>query len=1188
MSIKTKSVLSSLVLLIISACGGGGSSNSSPSTPATPTITNTQIIANAGDYSAAELKQAAESIVSSNYKGLVTPATMDIIIAQQTFLRLFEDSEFELPELVSEDLTGLSDGNGNVDKTLPCYYQGTVSFRGNLDVNTKGHLSLTFDSCEQRENDFPMSGKAAVVVTDYTATSLDIAYHYDNLQWEVDGNSIKLSGYSKLTSDLDLHEEMKGDITSNILFEIGESLQLRFDGDIHFNEQYVNAPNTYSGDFYFSDKGKVTVELEGASEFPPYIHQGRLQLVGDKSVAFDFEKYPQILYLEDSNGDQKYDEGTYFSGVDELIRGNPRDKSVVALNELSLPPSVGRPRFNTRLDVDTTTPVIVEAGTYSDPDNDVADLTVSYRWYINGEIVEGQTDSILPPYNAVYGDALQVSMLVSDGSNNIESSKLTINLDDAAPRIEVSGLPDSIFEGDSVEFTVQVIDPDLGATDASSMLIAGPKGVNLNENGLLTWDVPNNLLFPIQNFEFTFGSESEGVENDLHFSMEVRSDKSFPITKSGINVPFANKSMFVGDFDGDGNNEVLSTNSKGSVFLLEHNQGEYKQKWLYPFKLPSAGNIVQVIPVNTDDDNSLEVLVITENGISLINGLDKMATPLLTTQKVIKFATIRQLDEGSVDIAYLTEESHSSSILNVVSLNEPEISLFSTNVSDARQVEFANVDDDQNIELVINNGLVYDTATWENQWYSGTSFGNRSVTSGDYDGDGIAEIAGADTWGNVYVYDAVDKSQLYSFDNFNTCTLHSADVDNDNADELIVGDCQWGEITAYKLENNVLIKLWSVNMQSHGSVSLTSGDSDNDGDIEIHWGTGTSHSGANGFITADIVGQNAIIKEQAESVQLDSYSAAGWANIIDEDERAVFHIPKTGSGYDGNRFLVIDKNGNVDLSEELGSNWDRSSYAVTTDFNNDGLGDIFIPNTHLYNGSLAAVQLMDNMVHWQTGATSSSTIGLIKAADLNNDGYDDAIYIDGRQIKAVDVVNQKLIANYTFNSYISDFVAFMKNGIGTVIAISDNKLHHLSINGGVFSQVSFVDSACSRIRLINYDDDSEKEVVCLSGEYSFNAQYLAIYEIEDDNLVGVASKEVTTSIVDIAVDPTTSNNQNVYLAVQKNGDYFIQKTSSLGLPIWTSPAIVGQPTKHGLKVRTNSSNKLELMLSTTEQMYWIK
>jgi hypothetical protein len=64
--------------------------------------------------------------------------------------------------------------------------------------------------------------------------------------------------------------------------------------------------------------------------------------------------------------------------------------------------------------LNATTPLRVFAGDYTDRDNTTEELQLSYKWYINGNIVENQSSNTLPPYMAVFGDKVEVSMLVSD------------------------------------------------------------------------------------------------------------------------------------------------------------------------------------------------------------------------------------------------------------------------------------------------------------------------------------------------------------------------------------------------------------------------------------------------------------------------------------------------------------------------------------------------------------------------------------------------------------------------------------------------------------------------------------------------------------------------------------------------------------------------------------------------------
>ena len=331
-------------------------------------------------------------------------------------------------------------------------------------------------------------------------------------------------------------------------------------------------------------------------------------------------------------------------------------------------------------------------------------------------------------------------------------------------------------------------------------------------------------------------------------------------------------------------------------------------------------------------------------------------------------------------------------------------------------------------------------------------------------------------------------------------------------------------------------------------------------------------------------------------MQLGSFSAAGWGNISDDEERAVFYVPSTQSGYSGSRVLVMDDTGQYDLSEEISSNWDNSSVAVTTDFNNDGIGDIFVPNTSLYDGSFAAIQLSDFSTQWQTAGDFDSTIGVIKASDLNGDGYDDAIYADGLALRAMDVENQLIIGNYSFSNWINDFTILRKNDVGIVLASFNERVVYLTLNGSSFSEQSFVEQSCYRMELINYDTDDDMELACLGGErFDYAQQVLIIYEIGDTELTEVKRSALSDNVIDFVIDPSSTQQQSIFVTTEEGqyvydqeNSYYIKKVNSNGINVWSSPALVGFPTAHGFKVRLDSNNQLEMLLSTDKMMYWIK
>ncbi len=1191
-----KVLVSVVGLSLLTACGGGGGGSSDNSPTPTPTPpsepTSSQIIANASEYDSAKIQTASMSLIGERYTGKSTEVPLDPLNSQQIFNYLFNDYRTEIPEL---ELNGLPDIIGGSNSlTQNCYYGGSISYKGDLNSNSQGSVSLAFNNCQEFGWSPTLNGQAAIYIEQVSETASNMTLYFDNLNWQLDNNRFELTGYANFVENSSGNNYTVS-VDQHVLFIIDNQEQLLLESTVSTSYENGKQSTSLDGDLYISDLGKVAFTLPDTHEFPPYLFDSVVELVGDKKAEFTFSQQA-ILYAEDSNGDGAVDVGTYFSSIDELLYGNAVDKQLVALDALSFPPVVSSPVRNS-WNVDTTTTIEVSEGYITDTDTPIEALEVSYRWYINNEIVEGQTSNILPARIAVYGDEVTVTMIVSDGSNVVESLPTYFSLADSPVTVELINVPDSIEPNQQVKFQALVVDPDIGTIDQSTALISGPAGSSIDEDGNVSWNAPDAFLFSEQSYEFKFGLAGGETEHTVIVPIKVKSDKALPLARSGMEVPKLNNSMTVGDFDGDNLNEVLSTDSAHSIYLLAYQNGQYKQKWVYPYVLEGMGTIKQVIGVNLDNDSELEIFVVSEFGISVIDDLSSSARTLLSAD-YISFATLADIEgDGTLELAYLYKDSEYSNdtTVNVVSLNDVQTSLFSTSLDDAVQVEFANVDEDDSLEMISNNGLVYDTETWLNEWFSSQYFGDMGITAADFNDDGVDEIAGFDRWGNVSVYSAVDKAQLFSFDNFNTCTINHADVDGDDIHELLVGDCQWGNISSYDFINNELVVQSQVNMQGHGSVSLISGDADNDGEIELLWGTGISSSGGDGFIVADISDGTLSVDEEAIDFQLDQFSSAGWSQISQGEERAVFFVPKSSSGYDGSHIALFDADGDVEISEEISSNWDNSSIAVTTDFNNDGLGDIFLPNSHLYDGSFAAMQLLDNSIHWQIEGDYDSDIGVIRAKDMNADGFDDAVYVDGLSVKAIDIENQLLIATTTLDRYVVDLVPVTLGEKEALLVSSGDKLIMLTVNGSLFSEQSFVEQNCNRLELINFDDDADSELLCIVSNNT-NSQ-LYIYEIDDLSITEKARHEVDYRIMDVIADPSKTEQQDVFLVVEgeeANGSwsyyshYNVKKASREGDIIWSSPALIGTPTSHGLKARKSANGGVELLISTSSMMYWIK
>ena len=130
-------------------------------------------------------------------------------------------------------------------------------------------------------------------------------------------------------------------------------------------------------------------------------------------------------------------------------------------------------------------------------------------------------------------------------------------------------------------------------------------------------------------------------------------------------------------------------------------------------------------------------------------------------------------------------------------------------------------------------------------------------------------------------------------------------IDGDAAKEIVVGDNQWGNVTAYDYDvehNTVAIALQS-NSQDHGVTSIGAGDIDHDGRLELVWGSGASSSGADRLVVA---GRNPPTNAfgvewiNDDPIQLDGPFVGGeLAGTSQLPPAPLFASPRTNSGYAG-------------------------------------------------------------------------------------------------------------------------------------------------------------------------------------------------------------------------------------------------------------------------------------------------
>ncbi|MEO9944739.1 VCBS repeat-containing protein [Paraglaciecola sp.] len=1182
--------------LALTACGGGGSSSNIPPQSSGPTTQ--QIIDSPELYTATELETALREKILSSYSGLTSEPELTPAISQKVFDVLFGELDLNFYEINPFFIAEL-DYTSNLSDTHSCLSGGTVTISAGVVTEAESTYTVSYDNCEYSTwRNVVIDGEATTKIFEISEYSSDLTNYFDDIQVSYNGNLYEVTGFFKLIS-VD-NSESTGERTSVfshqlLITDLSDDSQIINSNQYSFvgDNDYYEAEHI--GELYLSEHGVVDVSHTWSYDFTEgYDYFETTTLSALNTVNIEENESGYVLYQVDNDGDGNFDQGAYLGYDYDYYDINWSELTLDELDQLSLPPDIGYSPSFVDFGYTTLDTIEIYQGSYSDPDTDYDDLIVTYQWFINGQLVEGVTGTSLPAELAVYGDEISVTMLVSDGINQVASSSISVVILDSPAQLLTENVPTNTTAGELVEFNVTIEDADLGDDEEQiPIMTSAPAGASIDADGLVTWDTANHeFLLPEQMFIFTFASQDD-TQEQLSVDINVTSNARMPLARSGIEVPTSNYSMWVGDFDNDGLNEVASTDSNQRVFLLEENNGSYEQSWMYPFAMPTLGSIMQIIGLNIDDDAQQEILVATEQGISVIDGLDGIASELLTETNYIKSIAAADSDQdGNIEIAYLSSTSEYSSSdysLKVFDTATGEITEINSSVDDASEIIFANVDADSSLELITNNGLVYDGSDWSNQWFSGTTFGSSLVAAGDLDGDNIDEIIGADNWGDIKVYSAVTKAQLTSMDNFNTCSLNTADSNNDGVDEILVGDCQWGNITGYNLVDSALEEAWQVDMQDHGSKSVMMGDSDNDGQLELHWGTGQSHSGENSFVVADYDSDEMIVKESSVSPQLDSFSTLGWSNDNDTVE-GVFFVPSSGSSYDGSVIATLSPEGSVTITDEISSNWDNSYHGDIADFNKDGMDDVFIPTSETYNGSFGVYQLSDLSLHWGIDGDYYDDIGVIQAYDINNDQYEDAVYVNGNTLQSVDVQNQLLIANYSFDYGITDFAITQISNEYLVAVSTNNNLHLLQLNGSTFSEVAYIEQECGRVEFANLDQEDTQELICLDDNS------LISFAVGTDSLQEGNRRDYSNELKDFLVNTSSSSEQSIFVLMSQDShssycyydcQYVLTELDANFNLLWKGTPIIGTPTHRGMRYSYSEEHGAQLLLSTSSTMYWI-
>ena len=440
------------------------------------------------------------------------------------------------------------------------------------------------------------------------------------------------------------------------------------------------------------------------------------------------------------------------------------------------------------------------------------------------------------------------------------------------------GAPPSVNVGAPVTIDAAVRNARGNVTYA---LTGGPQGMRIDsDTGEISW-TPDGLNFGAGTV-FSYQVSATDADGTVSSSGSVTlANGNPPLVRSSARVPTKQNAIHIGDFNGDGENEILVTDNLSLIYTLKWDEtlnrgrGDFYQEWVYPFALGKQAPIDAIDAADFNDDGILDIVVLNGDSLSVIDGDSRSLAWTATIDDARRGLALfaRNIDnDDAIEIVALVALENNQQQLAVFSLPDSGMLLRNDWTSDPGEygsaMLIADVDGpdvDAHPEIVTSMGYVFDGVSLEDQWTAskpGYGFGDQIVAA-DLDGDGIKEIVGlfSDSGiGEIEVFSAHLQSGLFGDlpvdrapePDTTRCAMAVTDQDNDGREELVVGECaNNGEAGAeyllvLRVDGPASFSIeelpWQTNdldfnddRRHGGFLSIALGDVDNDGSLDAVW-----------------------------------------------------------------------------------------------------------------------------------------------------------------------------------------------------------------------------------------------------------------------------------------------------------------------------------------------------------------
>jgi hypothetical protein len=840
-----------------------------------------------------------------------------------------------------------------------------------------------------------------------------------------------------------------------------------------------------------------------------------------------------------------------------------------------------------------------------DGDNDP--VTVAYVWRRNGVVVPSATGNSYPASLTTRGDVIALAVTASDGTAS-SSLDFSVAIGDTPPTL-IASAPATANYGDNVSFTVTASDVDGDAT-GPYVLLHGPAGFTVSGAGAGAWQVSGPMFERTMDFNWGIGLRDwpEAITSGtIRVSDAARQQ---PLMRSGVVVPQQREQLVVADLDGNGVSEILLSNSRMLAAMNRSGSG-WVQTWVSPFQLASSteASIDAIAVAEVTGDTYKEIFVATSGRILQLGGADKRVRrqyDLIGADAHCAALRVADLDgNGSRELVCRRVDAYygaTGSTLLVLDASELSLNWNVAVSVGGNSLAVGNVDPDPALEIVLGEGYVFDGATHANEWLYGPGFG-AVVDVGDFDANGIAEIAGGDTWSLVKVFSAVARSPITEVNTagYGIGDVRTADMDGNGTAELLVGDNQWGDVRVYGFNpvTRQFSLTTSINSQDHGVSALAVGNTDADAALEVVWGTGVSSSGQDVLVVSQFAGGALLLDWSSEEAgQIDGPYVGGYlAQLAPSTRRLMFLSPRSQSGYGGSVLLTLDPvTGAVAQSPQVATNWSGISTLDVADYDGDGVDEGFLATANLYDDFLATYDFAAASVEWQSPLRYAQGVASAHA-DYTGDGAADFVVMGGDgKISVVDPLHSTSVwQSTTLNGGGIDIAAadLNQDGRTEIVALTGSYLYVYGSPsvGAPFSESGNVAiSSAIDLLVANIEGDSRPEILVLAGNSLGIGQELRIYGYDLQPIRTIAMQVPASTL---AVEPGSGGRRNILVGSGAPYYYYSEPPDSevraidgtSGALVWKSPAVPAMFSKNSLRtVDVDGNGVVEIVYGTNSGM----